>query len=842
MTIGLLAIFLPATGSGISTPQPNSNLVATPAPAAGSGISTPQPNSNLVTTPAPAAGSGISYPQPNPRLLDSFWSAYWITHPTASTVEFGVFHFRRDFELDEVPGNFVVNVSADNRYKLYVNGTEVCFGPARGDLAHWHYETVDIAPFLQSGPNVIAAVVWNYSVYRPWAQFSIKTGFLLQGNSPREEIVNTNNNWKVTQNQAFSPITDFSHLQTFIVVGPGERVDATLYPWGWEQPGYDASGWDNARVLMSARPRGIGTDIDWVMTPRMIPLMENKKERLSGLRRTEGARIDASGIISGEPVTIPANSRVSLLLDNGHLTKGYPVLSVTGGDQSNIRITYSEALFATDEAGGLTSRKRHRDMVEGMEIQGIYDIFIADGGNHRVFSPLWYRTWRYMQLDIETSGEPLVINDIYGIYSAYPFKENAFFKTASPLFDDIWEVGWRTARLCAQETYYDCPYYEQLNYVGDTRIQALVSLYVSGDDRLMRKALHLFDISRIHEGITYSRYPSYSPQFIPPYSLVWITMVHDYYMHREDAEFIKGFYKGIRSVVDWYINYIDDETGMLGPNPYWNFVDWAEPWRWDSELRIGGVPSGGMTGHSSILTLQLAYTLNEAAALMDFMGDTRLGGKYRLLAGNLNKAVIRHAWCNEKQLIADTPEKDIFSQHANIMGILSGALDGGSVPGVMKKILTDKDLIQATMYFRFYLFRAMLQTGHGNQFAGQLGQWEDMLDIGLTTFAEQPEPTRSDCHAWSASPLYFFLSGMAGITPAEPSFRSVRVEPQPGPLDEIDAGIPHPGGEILMRASGLQSPSPVFTITLPADTPGRLIWDGEEYQLMPGANEIRPGS
>jgi len=174
MTIGLLAIFLPATGSGISTPQPNSNLVATPAPAAGSGISTPQPNSNLVTTPAPAAGSGISYPQPNPRLLDSFWSAYWITHPTASTVEFGVFHFRRDFELDEVPGNFVVNVSADNRYKLYVNGTEVCFGPARGDLAHWHYETVDIAPFLQSGPNVIAAVVWNYSVYRPWAQFSIK--------------------------------------------------------------------------------------------------------------------------------------------------------------------------------------------------------------------------------------------------------------------------------------------------------------------------------------------------------------------------------------------------------------------------------------------------------------------------------------------------------------------------------------------------------------------------------------------------------------------------------------------------------------------------------------------
>ena len=430
--------------------------------------SNPQPGPGLPTSLPPEVGSGISNPQPGhhtlpaSRLLDDFWSAYWITHPTASTVDFGVFHFRKEFGLDAAPETFVVNVSADNRYKLYVNGSEAAFGPARGDPANWHYETVDIAPFLQSGPNVIAAVVWNYSVHRPWAQFSIKTGFLLQGNIPREEIVNTNNTWKVTQNPAFSPITDFAHLQTFIVVGPGERVDATLYPWGWEQPGFDATGWANARQLMSARPRGVGTDIDWVMTPRMIPMMENKKERLSELRRTVGARIDASGIIHGEPVTIPANSRVSLLLDNGHLTKGYPVLSVTGGDQSNIRITYSEALFATeDHQQGLTSRKRHRDRVEGMEIQGVYDIFISDGGNERVFSPLWYRTWRYMQLDIETSVEPLTINDIYGIYSAYPFKENAFFKTARPLFDDIWEVGWRTARLCAQETYYDCPYYEQ---------------------------------------------------------------------------------------------------------------------------------------------------------------------------------------------------------------------------------------------------------------------------------------------------------------------------------------------------------------------------------------------
>ena len=90
-----------------------------------------------------------------------------------------------------------------------------------------------------------------------------------------------------------------------------------------------------------------------------------------------------------------------------------------------------------------------------------------------------------MQLQIDTKDEQLVIDDIYGIATGYPFKMNANFKTPATGLSKIMEVGWRTAKLCAFETYMDCPYYEQLQYVGDTRIQALVSLYNSGDDRLM---------------------------------------------------------------------------------------------------------------------------------------------------------------------------------------------------------------------------------------------------------------------------------------------------------------------------------------------------------------------
>ena len=94
-------------------------------------------------------------------------------------------------------------------------------------------------------------------------------------------------------------------------------------------------------------------------------------------------------------------------------------------------------------------------------------------------------------------------------------------------------------RLCSHETYMDTPYWEQLQYVGDTRIQALVTLYLSGDDRLVRNAIQQFDESRIPDGITQSRYPTELPQVIPPFSLFWIGMQHDLWWYGGDRAFAR---------------------------------------------------------------------------------------------------------------------------------------------------------------------------------------------------------------------------------------------------------------------------------------------------------------
>ncbi len=119
-------------------------------------------------------------------------------------------------------------------------------------------------------------------------------------------------------------------------------------------------------------------------------------------------------------------------------------------------------------------------------------------------------------------------------------------------------MDWRGARLCAFETYFDTPYYEQLQYVGDTRIQALISLYMTGDDRLVRQAISHFDLSRIPDGITASRYPSSLGQYIPTFSLLWVAMVHDYWMHRDDPAFVRDLLPGVRGVVGWFESRVDD--------------------------------------------------------------------------------------------------------------------------------------------------------------------------------------------------------------------------------------------------------------------------------------------
>ncbi|MFZ0962205.1 MAG: alpha-L-rhamnosidase N-terminal domain-containing protein [Terriglobia bacterium] len=765
----------------------------------------------------------------NSQTLDSnsptqIWMAAWIRHPDGPAREFGVYHFRKTFTLAAAPKRFVVHVSADNRYELFVNGRRVATGPARGDLKHWRYETLDIAPELRAGKNVLAAVVWNYAEYAPMAQMTNETGFLLQGDGGDEALVNTYPSWKAFKDEAVQPIAyDSRGGLGYFVVGPGERVDASRYPWGWEMPDYDDSAWVPAQIIARAAPRGAqDSPSRWFLIPRNIPLMEETPERLARLVRFQGVEAAGDFTAGHSPLTVPANSNATLLFDQAHLTTAYPELVVSGGRGAQVTLTYAEALFKNH-------RKGNRNETEGREIFGSHDEFLPDGGAHRTFRSLWWRTYRYLQLDVTTQSEPLVIEDLRGAFTAYPFAMRARFESDDPELAKMWEVGWRTARLCAHETYMDCPYYEQLQYGGDTRIQALVSLYMTGDDRLVKNAIESLDESRTPEGLTQSRYPSWLPQYIPPFSLFWIGMMHDLWWYRGDADFLRGYLPGARNVLVWFENRLTP-SGLLGRMEWWNFVDWSKEFK-------DGVPPEEENGQSSILSLQFVAALRAAADLEAAFGSAQQAAHDRALADRIVTSVYKTCWDPARHLIADTPAHNQFSQHANILAILEDAVPRADQAELMKTVLSDASLTQATYYFRFYLFRAMKKAGLGDRYLDELGPWRKMLALGLTTWAETPEPTRSDCHAWSAHPNFDLLATVAGIEPAAAEFREVEIRPHLGALHELKATLPHPQGEIQVEYER-HGQSLTADVVLPQKLTGWFYWNGKRVALHGGHQHL----
>lgn len=763
----------------------------------------------------------------NPDLLQEQWPAKWITHPDITGIEYGIYLFRKTIDLSKEVDKFIVHVSADNRYKLYVNDEYVTFGPARGDFLKWNYESINIAPYLKKGKNTIAAEVWNYAEYRPVAQFSFKTGFIIQGNTEKEQIVNSDNTWKVSISEAYAPIP--INVGAYYVVGPGDNFNGENHPWEWKKTNFDDSEWMSAVEGAAGKP--VAGNQNWrsnnpiSLQPRNIPAMEETPQRFASVRRSDVSFDTRAFVLGKKAIIIPANTKVKILFDQSVLTNAFPVLTCSAGKGSSIKISYAESLYVNAK----DRNKGNRNEIENKTFLGNHDVFLTDGGESRSFQPLWWRTFRYVELDIQTEDEALVIKDFHSIYTAYPFKEKASFTSNNDVLADIWNVGWRTQQLCAGEHFFDCPYYEQLQYVGDTRIQALVSTYVSGDMRMTRNAISSIHDSHKSFGLTQSRYPSYEPQIIPPFSLVWITMVHDYWMLENDEPYIRNMIPSIMSVLNWYEDKIDS-TLMLGKMEWWNFVDWN--WK-------RGIPPGATDGNSAVISLQYVYTLQKAADLFNSFGMKEEATRYISLADKVKAVVYTRCFDESTKLIADTPDKKEFSQHANALAVLTNTIPETAQQMVINKIINNKDIEQCTFYFKFYLIEATKKVGLGDKFIPMLKPWEQMLKNGLTTFAEKPDPTRSDCHAWSASPVYYFLSLVCGIEPETPGFESVRIEPHLGGLEWIEGSMPHKLGEIKVSLKKNKQGEISGTIILPEGLTGKFVWGGEKTDLNEGETHIK---
>jgi len=468
-----------------------------------------------------------------------------------------------------------------------------------------------------------------------------------------------------------------------------------------------------------------------------------------------------------------------------------------------------------------------------MKLVGRKDSIISNGTLNQSFTTMSFRTYRYILVNITTKDQPLVIDDIYGTFTGYPFKLNAKLQTGNPELQQMLDIGWRTARSCAVETYFDCPYYEQLQYIGDGRIQALISYYNSGDERLARNALNQMDHSRLAEGLTLSRHPSFSPQIITTFSLWYISMLHDYWMYRPDATFVKEKLDGVRQVLAFFSKY-QQADGSLKNVPYWTFVDWREGKGWDF-----GQPPKDKKGNSAILDMQLMWTYQQAAEMEAKLGMPAFAEKYRANAAQLKLAIQSKYWDAGKGFYADTHDKNTFSQHANALAILSGMVSGLQLSTLSKKLEQDSTLEKCTIYFKYYLHQALVKGGLGNHYISWLDVWRDNIKMGMTTWAEisDLEHNRSDCHAWGASPNIEFFRTVLGIDSYAPGFSKIKIEPHLGKIENATGEIPHPNGTVAVNYVKNGNKWNI-SISLPIKTDGVFIWKGKSYYLKGGKNSL----
>ncbi len=803
------------------------------------------------------------------------WRANWVSHPALESSEQAVALFRDTFTLARQPARFPVAVSADNHFRLFVNGAWVGFGPQLGDVSHYRYDTLDLAAYLRPGPNVVAVQVINWGHYRMFGIQSEHTALLVQGlTRESDSLVTTrgyDNRWLTTLDPSITDhpvrwrVADPDIIGGLYANNPTDSFDAARHPWGWAERDFDTGSWVAAPFLEAGHLVERGSGFLWMLTPRTTPPQVRRpglalEVRAVGpggatepYRRREAAPVPvpsdwtAEAPAAARAVTVPPHTTVRFLLDAGEVTLGYPDLRWRGGRGSTIRYTYAENLFAPDKA------KIHRDTVEGMIAKGYFDIIKPDGSaTERSYRPTWYRTFRYIEVAVTTDAEPL---ELYAptyerVTSTIPMV--AEWRSDDPRLDSVWAMGRRTVELCTQDYFLSDAYYETMQYVGDTKVHALAWQALTGDLRHTRNALLDFHRSRNAEGMLKSCAPLRYHFYHGSYSLIWVDMLADYLARSGDTAFVGEVAAGVTQTLDYFARHSDPVTGMLVGVPYKPFVDWY----------VGGtygIDASGDDERSVPYALQYAHALQSAERLFDALAEAEppraeayrfRARQYREEAARVVAAIRDHSYLPGPGLVAEQPHGAPVGQHATILGVLTGVVPAEDRARALGAALQDASLVPATYYFRYYLLEALRQNRtrfpSEARFAAAvdaaLAPWYAIEAQGATTMVERFEdprkPTRSEAHPWGASPALFVYSLLAGIDLEAPTTDPIRMAPTFGNLTHLQGYCPAYGPDAGVRFD-LRRDGPRLTGTIEAQSrPVVLTWRGKTYRAEPNQRVV----
>lgn len=771
---------------------------------------------------------------PQPRIGDvgldpayAIEEADWIWHPHLGVDEPAFLQFQLDFDCG--PDPFEIEVSADQRFELTLDGAWIGAGPEVSDPRHWSFSRYRIE--ASPGKHSFKAFVWWLGQKAPFSRMSHRPGFVLAGRGVMAPVLDTGKTrWRVRQllSHKTEPQEDFEGR----FLGDSLFVDATIQegPWVRAIP----------VPIIRARPHVGSHGNAWRMFPADLKDQRSDTYRggrihsvLHSLYREDepwpspamkAVQVgDWQSLLSeGVPCLVRPFSSLSVLWDFGDYICGYPQLEVANGKGSTIRWDWAESLYSEP----MGEDKGDRNEVRGKYFRGFGDRVRCAGQEMR-FRGHWWKSGRYVLLRIETADQALEIRDMSVRRTGYPWVLESTFRDKDGSFAPLIEICRKGLLNCSHETLTDCPYYEQLMYAGDSRIEALIGYTHSHDDRVARRSMELFDFSRSNAGFCSARFPSRNQVDIPTFSMSWVWMLHDYLFWRDDPEWLRQRIPGMRAVIAAFCNYLNPD-GFLENLPGWNFVDWASGWV------EGAAPCAEEV--SVIVNLQFLMTLSKLAELENEIGDPLMAEWARLRADQLAQRLRERFWNPQRGVFEET-SPGMSNQHSQILAILSGCFSPEMEEKMVLALAKDPSLTPTTLYFRHYLFEAFFRTGRIDLLKEGFGFWDYLINRGLLTPIERHEPSRSDCHAWSSHPLFHLFGSILGIRPVLPRFQCISIKPDTRGMGCLDAEMPHPCGSIRFHQSP-RGKTLSLSIQAPPSIPLSLNWYGEIFSSDSGSLKI----
>lgn len=737
------------------------------------------------------------------RMMDKkleWKEAMWLGIPMSEKRRWNILHgdlngryayYRCVVESGEID-KAVINITANSRYRLWVNSHSVLSGPCKGDRNRQYYETVDITRYMKTGKNILAvqvlfcdpnAVSHQYQERAPiFAVSSLPAGHLLAvegkvyGKGKDVDLTTGKAPWRVYLDGSFYLISDEITMNLGAVL---ENIDFRKHPLGWKTEQYDSKGWAEplrwGLVKADGLMEKVGLYGAFRIQEREIPLLYEEQQLFT-------EKCNPELLVREKCMLIKPDSCQKIILDAEKHTNAYLKFQFSKGIGAKVRITYSEKYSA---AG---SEIKRTDYKNG-ELRGETHQIILPGQLF-TYEPFWVKTFRLICIEVQTAKEEVQLYLPQMYRTGYPLMIESTIKSSIIWIERLWDMCIRTLQNCMMETYMDCPFYEQMQFIMDTRLQALFTYSVSSDVRLVKKALKDFHYSMIPDGLIQGKYPSAFPQIISTFSLHFIYMVEEYYLHTKDITELLRYRVDVDSILSYYELHMGKE-GLVEHLGYWQFVDWQEAWRDNM-----GVPTAALTGPSTIINLMYAYALKCGARINEITGRYGMAEEYTRRQQNVLIQVQKLCWDEKNGLYKEGPDTDEYSQHAQAWAILNRMVTKKEGSIILKKTLDYPNILPCSFSTSYELFRAFEWVGDYYLTQGFMEKWKRLIEWDCTTCPEEPENGRSECHAWSALPLFEFSRSIAGIKMGSPGWETVLIQPNLDYADDIAGSVVTPRGNI----------------------------------------------